>query len=114
MVIRPSLVRPPCALKNVIVGVAARPLLSTVRPGIALSTAPYARVVGRVSRTPALITVSRRVFWTSTTGDSPLTVTVSSRAPTFISADTLAVADPASSIPSRLTVLKPVSVNVTV
>src|SRR5215510_1100508 len=38
--IRPSLVRPPCALKNVIVGVAARPLLSTVTPGIAFRIEP--------------------------------------------------------------------------
>ena len=50
----------------------------------------------------------------STTGASPVTVTVSSRAPTRRSAFTVAVKSPDSSIPSRLTVLKPVSVNVTV
>jgi hypothetical protein len=38
---------------------------------------------------------------------------VSSTPPTRISAFTVAVTAPASSIPSRLTVLKPVSVNVT-
>src|SRR5436190_14169756 len=64
--------------------------------------------------TRALITVSRRVFCTSTTGDSPVTVTVSSRAPTFISIGIVIVAEPASSMPSRLTELNPGSVNVTV
>src|SRR5215831_3779972 len=39
---RPSLVLPPRAVKNVMVGVFARPLLSTVRPGIALRIEPYA------------------------------------------------------------------------
>ena len=47
-------------------------------------------------------------------GDSPVTVIVSSMAPTFRSALTVAVKEPVSSIPSRLTVLKPVSVKVTV
>ena len=60
-----------------------------------------------------LMTFTFAVFCTSTTGDAPDTVTVSSRAPTFISAligtDTLV----GTSTPSRLKVLKPVSVNVT-
>ena len=42
-----------------------------------------------------------------------MTVIVSASVPTFRSALTVAVNDPVSSIPSRLTVLKPVSVKVT-
>ena len=55
-----------------------------------------------------------RAFVTSTTGASPLTVTVSDTAPTLMSEFTVAVKLPASSIPSRLTELNPVSENVTV
>ena len=43
---RPSLAWPPRALKNVIVGVTATPLLSTVSPGVALSREPTVRVRG--------------------------------------------------------------------
>ena len=46
-------------------------------------------------------------------GVSPVTVTVSSIAPTRSSAFTAAVATPVSSMPSRFTVEKPGSVNVT-
>ena len=46
-------------------------------------------------------------------GLSPVTVTDSSRDPTFISAFTVAVNEPVSSMPSRLNVLNPVSVKVT-
>ena len=53
------------------------------------------------------------MFWTSTIGESPDTVTVSSSVPTRISAFTVAVNEAGSSIASRLTVLKPGSVNVT-
>src|SRR5262245_22777793 len=49
----------------------------------------------------------------SITGDSPLTVIVSSRLPTLISAFTAAVNEVVSSIPSRLTVAKPVRLKVT-
>ena len=52
-------------------------------------------------------------FCTSTTDAWPDTVIVSSSDPTFMSALTDAVNAPVSSMPSRLTVLKPVSVNVT-
>ena len=52
-------------------------------------------------------------FCTSTMGDSPVTVMVSSSAPTRISVLTVAVNDDVSSMPSRLLVLKPGSVNVT-
>jgi hypothetical protein len=56
-------------------------------------------------------TVSRRTVWTSTTGDSPVTVTVSSIAPTRISIGIVSTADPERMMPSRLTLLKPASVN---
>jgi hypothetical protein len=49
----------------------------------------------------------------STVGDSPETVIVSSRVPTFSSALMVAVKFAGSSILSRLTVLNPGSVNVT-
>jgi hypothetical protein len=60
------------------------------------------------------ITVCRRTLCTSTIGDSPVTVIVSSSAPTLSSASTVAVKAPGSSMPSRRTALKPVNVNVTV
>ena len=50
---------------------------------------------------------------TSTIGVSPVTVIVSSRAPTFRSPFTVATNVPDNSMPSRLTVLKPGNVNVT-
>jgi hypothetical protein len=49
---------------------------------------------------------------TSTTGVSPLTTIVSATAPTFMSAFTVAVNDPVSSMPSRLIVLNPGRLNV--
>src|SRR2546423_7217151 len=102
-----------CALKNVIVGDSAGPLVSTCSPATALSSAPAERVTGSVRMTSLFSTVSRFALWTSTTGVSPVTVIVSASAPTFRSALTVATNDPVSSIPSRLTVLKPGSVNVT-
>ena len=59
-------------------------------------------------------TCCRFALCTSTTGLSPVTVIVSSSEPTRRSAFTVAVNDPVSSMPSRFTVLKPASVNVTV
>ena len=53
-------------------------------------------------------------FWTSMMGEAPETVTVSSTAPTPIVTSTLAVNPVVSSIPSRMKVLKPGSVNVIV
>jgi len=55
-----------------------------------------------------------RTFCVSTSGAAPLTVMVSSREPTAMSALTVAVTPEVSAIPSRLTTLKPVSVKVTV
>jgi len=54
-----------------------------------------------------------RAFTTSTIGDSPTTVIVSSRPPTLRSTSTLAVNDPLSSIPWRTTVANPVSLKAT-
>ena len=64
--------------------------------------------------TSLLSVCCRLAFCTSTIDASPVTVIVSSTAPTRSSAGTVATNDPVSSMPSRLTVLKPVSVNVTV
>jgi hypothetical protein len=52
-------------------------------------------------------------FCTSTVGASPVTVIVSSSAPTRMSALTVAVNDDVSSMPPRLTVLNPGRVKVT-
>ena len=58
--------------------------------------------------------VSRFALCTSTIGVSPVTVIVSASVPTLSSALMVAVNDPVSSMPSRLNVLNPCSVNVTV
>jgi len=55
-----------------------------------------------------------RTLCVSTSGDAPLTVMVSSSAPTFSSTLMGAIKPAASSMPSRRNALKPVSVNVTV
>jgi hypothetical protein len=62
--------------------------------------------------TSLVIVAWRRTLWTSTIGVSPLTVIVSSSAPTRRSALTVAVSCPSSSTPSRFTVLNPASVKV--
>jgi hypothetical protein len=101
-----------CALKNVIVGDSAGPLVSTVRPGVALSSAPTARATGSAWMTFWFMTTSRLAFWTSTSGVSPVTVTVSAMAPTRISIGIVTVCRPDSSMSARLMLLKPLSVNV--
>ena len=70
--------------------------------------------VGTASMMSRVITFCCVTRCVSTTGDSPVTVTVSSRAPTFMSALTGAVNPVVSSMPSRLMMLKPANVNVTV
>ena len=69
---------------------------------------------GSASSTSYFSTCCVRTFCASTTGLAPVTVIVSSTAPTRISALTVGVKPADSSIPSRRTVEKPVSVNVTV
>ena len=71
------------------------------------------RELGIALRMSLLTVVCTRTLWTSTIGVSPVTVIVSSRAPTLSSLLTVATNVPVSSMPSRLTVLKPGSVNVT-
>ena len=82
-------------------------------PGVAFSNEPAARVAGNAAIWSLLSTVWRSVFWTSTTGVSPVTVIVSSRAPTFKSALMVAAKEPVNSTPSRLTVVNPGNVNST-
>ncbi len=80
--------------------------------GISCMTPAYARAAGSAVTMSLLNTVWRLTLCVSMIGLSPVTVTVSSSAPTFNSALMVAVNDPVSSIPCRLNVLKPVSVNV--
>ena len=83
-------------------------------PGTRLIPPFTVRATGNEFRTSALLTNWLRVPCTSTTGDAPVTVTVSSTEPTARAAFTVAANDPWRRIPSRLTVRKPGSVNVTV
>ena len=66
-----------------------------------------------VLSTSPVIVACLRTLCTSTIGDSPVTVIVSWTAPTRRSALTVAVIRPVSSMPSRLTLENPGSVNVT-
>jgi len=85
-----------------------------LNPGVIVATVLTFFVLnGSVSRSSVDITVCFRTFCVSTSGVAPLTVIVSSRAPTWRSPFTFAVKPAASSMPSRLKVLNPVSVNVT-
>src|SRR4029450_2793790 len=68
--------------------------------------------VGTASSTSRGMTCALLLLCTSTTGDSPDTVTVSSTAPTFRSALIVAVKLDCSSTPSRLTVENPGRLNV--
>ncbi len=70
--------------------------------------------VGSVSSTSRVRLFCVLTFCTSTIGLEPETVTVSSRPPTFSSASTGAVKPAVSVTPSRFTVAKPDSENVTV
>ena len=71
------------------------------------------RGTGTASSSCRVRTVVRCAFCTSTTGDSPETVTDSSTAPTRSSALTVAVKFDGSSMPSCTNVLNPGIVNVT-
>ena len=102
------------ALNDVIVGDSANPASLTLTPGVALRSAPTARVAGIVCTTSLFSTTSRRALCTSTTGVSPVTVIDSSRPPTFISIGMVSVCEPESSMPARRTVAKPGSVVVRV
>src|SRR6185503_6706041 len=113
---RPSLPGPP-RIANVTVSGPARPPTSWLperdMPGTSVTRLWYSRAVGMAATTSLSSTLCCFAFTTSTIGDSPLTVIVSSSAPTRSSALTCAASEPVSSIPSRLTVLNPASVKVT-
>jgi hypothetical protein len=83
-------------------------------PGTSARREEYPPVVGSAAITSLPTVVCCRALCTSTIGVSPVTTMVSSSAPTFRSALTDAVNDPVSSTPSRLIVLNPGRVNVTV
>src|SRR5438132_323268 len=85
----------------------------TVIDGMSVSSPLLARAVGIEVSTSSLNVCCRFALWTSMTGVSPVTVMVSATAPTFMSAFTIVTMPTLTSRPSRLTVLKPVSVKVT-
>ena len=70
-------------------------------------------LVGNVSRTSFVTAVWRRTFCTSTSGLSPVTVIVSSSAPTCSSTLTFAVTPALMLIPSRRMTLNPGNVKLT-
>jgi hypothetical protein len=80
---------------------------------MSIITPAYDRAAGIAEIKSFDITVCRLTLWVSTIGVSPVTVIVSARVPTFISALIDAVKEPVSSTASRFTVLNPVSENVT-
>jgi hypothetical protein len=83
-------------------------------PGTVASTLPYPREAGISWRTSFDSTTWRLVLvWTSTAGVSPTTVIVSETAPTRMSALILVTPPPVTSTASRMTVVNPWSVNVT-
>ena len=88
------------------------PVTSTA--GVSAAKLTKLRSVGSWSIASRVAVDFCTTFCTSTIGLSPETVMVSVTPPTRISAPTLAVNDVVSSMPSRLTVLKPLSENVTV
>ena len=83
------------------------PVTSCPRPWIV-------RPVGTESSTSRESTCDFAAVWTSTTGDAPVTVSVSSSDPTLSSPLIVIVKFDGSSSASRFTVAKPVSMNVSV
>ena len=86
----------------------------TNTPGFIAAKLTKLRSVGSTSITSRDAVCFWTTFCVSTMGLAPETVIVSSTEPTFRSALTLAVNADVSSMPSRFTLLNPVSVNVTV
>ena len=86
----------------------------SVAPGITCDSVVSRPVPGMFSSVSRWNCVCCRVLWVSTSGASPVTVIVSSSAPTPMSALTVAVKFAGRVMPSRTKVLKPGSVNVTV
>src|SRR5262245_55905609 len=83
-------------------------------PGNTLAIDCTARPVGNKSTVSVLTCCDTCALWTSTMGEAPDTVMVSSTAPTRSSALTCAVKFVVSSMPSRLNAANPGSVNVIV
>ncbi len=88
-------------------------LHDALTPGISTPRFTKYLPVGIASTVSLVNTVCRCTPCTSTIGASPVTVIVSSWAPTRISTLIVAVKSPAIVMPSRFTVLKPGSVKVT-
>ena len=91
----------------------ATPACVTFSPGIKDWSPEAFRELGMAAMTSSLSVCCTLTLWTSTIGVCPLTVTVSCSSPTVRSAFTVATNVPVSTMPSRLTVLKPVNENVT-
>ena len=72
-----------------------------VAPSVIAANPVKVFATGSSSSTCVEITLCERIFWTSTMGLAPVTVTVSSSEPTFMSALAVAVKPVVSSIPSR-------------
>ena len=87
--------------------------VAVVTPAINWPTAKGSLPVGIVSSISRLITDCDTELRTSTIGDAPDTVTVSSSWPTASSTLTVAVNEAPNRMPSRRTVRKPGSVKVT-
>ena len=109
----PSLPLPPRAVNIVIRGSAPEFTICRLMPGTAMRRLPTPREAGSAATTSELSTASRRVLRTSTTGVSPVTVMVSCRLLTRISALMVMVPVPVISTPSRTTDGESGSVNVT-
>src|SRR3954468_21628489 len=111
---RPSFVRPPAAPKMTMFGAGefadaddAPPAPGVTMFGMSDMIPAYDRTAGISLIISLLRVVCRPTLWTSTSGDSPVTTTVSWRAPTLSSALIVATKVPASVMSSRRTVLKP-------
>ena len=83
-------------------------------PAAIRASVKYCRELGKLWTTSWSSTTSFLVLEVSTTGDSAVTVMVSATLPTRNVASASVTADPDTITSSRFTVLKPVSVNVTV
>ena len=105
-----SLVSDPCTLMLY----CPSTLNTTVVPGMSSARAGVLRIgVGIESSTSRFATNSVVFLTTSTIGDSAVTVSVSSIAPTWSSAFTVGVKVPSSTMPPRRTLLNPANVNAT-
>ena len=111
---RVSCPRPPWIAKVAPVSAPLLPPTSVLRVTPGVKAAKFVPVFGSAWITCIWMTFCCVTFCVSTIGDRPVTVIVSSSAPTFSSPLTVAVKPAESSMPSRLTVLNPTSVNVTV